>query len=1562
MILRHLNQKVLWSIVLGFLFSLGITWGQTPSLAALYYEDPEVLVSEHTRFPQALRIGNRIYLVYQRIIAAEGSANGTIQVEYQSSIDGLSWSSPSPIGPPVAFRGESPPPIFSFIRTENGRGTVALAEDGTTIRVYELINPDQNSGFTPLGFVRSEKTLVSPTIVARPDGGYFLFVTQDVDGRPSLVYSSSLTGGQWSSLTPFGGDERIILTFNPSYSYHRGEHVVTFQGVLPGLSNFYQIFIRRSTDGAEWSLPTQVTTLSDEVDRNLESSDYDNQRPRILSFPQGLFMTWERRTQTRNIQIYGTFLTPEGEVSNFPEPISNRGLGAGNPQVYNFQNIPLVTYFDNPSGSSRFFTALRRPTGWQYRVLSNPGGVHTFGSLVIDGTQRIHAFWQQRVSQQAGTSRIFYRLPDQQVDPPRLSPLNYVLGQRSNQDQIRYLIQPPADPSGIQGFAFSWSQERSRQPDQSRLTPLGNNQLTVPAVRDGEWYFAVQVLDGAGNWSRVETLTYFFDSTPPIPVVFRYPTLDESGFLGSNTFSLQWLPSDDPDLGGYAVALRFLGTQDRDLPASAPGLPEGFGQSVQVGSSIARQNFDNGLWGLTVSAVDRVGNVSNPNTLYFRLNKYIPVTRVSSARALENILGQIQLTFLGRGFTANGTIDEIVLDQDGQEPWDYRFIGGQDYRIASDTSISDLLIRDIRTGTYQILFSHTERGVYRVPSPLDLQDTGTVRFGDFTIYDPLKISLYSPGIVGRIIDNTFGYWTTMVLLLLTMILSAVRLVQVVQDGRELRFQARAIMYQLPRHGAARRVQMLRRQGISLGIKITVLIILLVSSVIALIALPLRTYFLTSQQETLSRGLEERVGVLIESMASGAVNILPTVETSTIELSQLILQSQVMEEAEFATISAITQIEGIPQERVWATTDPLLLGTSQAPADIDELNAFYFERALEGEYIAGVYSLEDPVSNLIPELQAQIDREAREKVGDIPDRLNNLLTEAVSLVFDTSNEAIIRRREIDSTIRGLNEQLDRILRDVAGPVRSVPTFVAESYNPAQSYYLFYKPVVFRGARAQAEDARYYQGMVRMGISTQIINEQIALTTQVIQNNIIIFSLIALAAGVAGAALLSLITILPIRKLVKGVETIRDTEDKVELKDFRIGIRSRDELFVLSDVIQQMASNLAKGAEKDKELLFGKDVQKMFISLDVGANNLKQTTGHIESEYSEFFGYYEGAKGVSGDYFYYQKITADTYAIVKCDISGKGISAALIMVEVATLFLNYFSGWEAKQQQRLRVAKALKESINSEKILTELVYNINDLIAERQFSGKFAALTIALFNEQTGDLTYCNAGDNLVNTFRKDQGKLVQTRLFASPASGMFNSKDFPVEFKEEKDKLKPGDVLLLYTDGMEESKRHYRSADGSDYRVTQKDIDDGMVAEGTLPETDSEELGPDRVNDIINALENREVYTLPKYFAPFEPDPLVFDFTEIVNTPENTVLGIVAVEKIFRLNPDPKAGPLDRVMIDKKVDDFLKNTFQNYMKYFHTPLDEDPKSLYRVYSGIREDEQYDDLTILAVKKK
>lgn len=161
--------------------------------------------------------------------------------------------------------------------------------------------------------------------------------------------------------------------------------------------------------------------------------------------------------------------------------------------------------------------------------------------------------------------------------------------------------------------------------------------------------------------------------------------------------------------------------------------------------------------------------------------------------------------------------------------------------------------------------------------------------------------------------------------------------------------------------------------------------------------------------------------------------------------------------------------------------------------------------------------------------------------------------------------------------------------------------------------------------------------------------------------------------------------------------------------------------------------------------------MFLPLDLDEAGRKLTSGKTVDDNVEFFGYYEGARGVSGDYFDYIKLDDRYYAIIKCDVAGKGVPAALIMVEVATLFLDYFRDWSYKKQ-------GLK--------IDQVVSRINDLLESRGFKGRFAAFTLCIMDSISGNVHFCNAGDNVINIYDAALKKMKEVILTEVSAAGVF----------------------------------------------------------------------------------------------------------------------------------------------------------------------------------------------------
>jgi hypothetical protein len=382
-----------------------------------------------------------------------------------------------------------------------------------------------------------------------------------------------------------------------------------------------------------------------------------------------------------------------------------------------------------------------------------------------------------------------------------------------------------------------------------------------------------------------------------------------------------------------------------------------------------------------------------------------------------------------------------------------------------------------------------------------------------------------------------------------------------------------------------------------------------------------------------------------------------------------------------------------------------------------------------------------------------------------------------------------------------------------------------------------------------------------------------------------------------------------------------------------------------------------------------VQKRFLPLVKGARGGTGSTAEEETAKVEVYGYYRGAKGVSGDYFDFKKVDDTHYALIKCDVAGKGVSAALIMVEVATIFISYCNEWK-KSAQRIAGIKDPKARLKAQQEIEPidtLVYRINDMVEERGFPGRFAALTICILDTETGAVTVCNAGDTIINIYESKKRMMTHNQLPDSPAAGTFASMlvEMKAPFRRVVQKLEHGDVLFLQTDGIEESKRHLRNAAFQEIICDEPGLAVGDVHLGTHKKGDKEgkeEFGTTRIDGVLNALFSKGTYTLVRNHNPIPGEELTFDYSSCTGTAREAVLALMAAEKVYRLIPDPHAGEGNRVIVDTMIAEFLEKHFRQYGRYFSHPLKEQADPAHVTFTHVMEDDQYDDLTILVVRRK
>ncbi|MCL2804408.1 MAG: SpoIIE family protein phosphatase [Treponema sp.] len=1510
-------MKKLFLLTLFSLLALSSVFAQS---ADFFWEAAEPFTPRQGKFPVSAYSDNFSVAAWQESAPNRDpgiAAAGIINIFMAVKEGGNDWQQRGIVAGPYAFSGTEPS-IINLVIDNRGRIIIAAAAGGTEIQI--LISQDRGRSFQRQTINTGGENSVAPRIFVRADGGYLLFVTRGSTQSLSIFYSRSSDGINWSPFEFFTPESTLALNFLPTHASLGSRDFVFFQSLVMGADAIttFQLYYKTSNDGGRtWTESRRFTTFNDPVQITADPNSFDNQRPHVIRSGENLFIVWERRLANLPPGIYAATINANGNIVGAVERLNNTDAYCNNPIAFIHGNAPVVVWFDNRSRNNRIVLAQRRDLSWQNHLLSSAAMDASFARPVIshDGA---YIFWQTTV-RDAG--RIFVLAPDHSVDSPRLSAVNFTPARANRSERARVSWNIPADTSGIYGFSWSWSQDiNTVPPEQVMIYNIGNTSnlnMENTADRDGLWYFSVRAQDYAGNWSEPARISYYRKTIPPPQVTIRQPELDSNGFMLSNTFNMLWEPSTDPFIAGYTWNLQYLGMNTAAANESFRIISPP--SAIMGGNTLVNYiNQDNGLWAFTVSAIDQAGNIGQPSSLIFRMNKFIPYTTISFVDAQQDEQGELTIRILGRGFLTNGRITSVVLEHGDRQQ------AAESFTILSDREIGGIRYENIEEGRHRLRIEHSTRGWYTAAPFITTIRTGTVKFGDYTQEWRPSWNIQSNG---KITLNPI--MALAVILAIFCILGLIAIIrgisEVITESMAVKQEALAIITGdfMPMEKKQKIVK-IEKRGRGLSYKLASFTIALVLLIVIMISIPMYYFMTTTQRETLLKSLQERSKVLLEGLASSARTYMPMGERGVLEMMYLPSQSAALEEASYITITGYG-IGSIHTDHVWASNDPNI----DSKIDTTELRS-------------GVSRFNDSLSDYLQEISIDLNSRAQVQAREVAQSIRDLTQQAQTIPYDDAN--MERLMYIQATINSQEVKLTEILSGLTGNIGSYPEFdITRTINNKNRTYIFYKPIMYRlGA-----DDNFFRGFVLLEVNLDTIIRSIFLGQMTLLLTIGIVALIAIAIGVIGAVILSALIVRPIRTLVRHIEMIRDTEDKTKLAGVEIKIPSQDEIAVLGSTINDMTHGLAKAALAASDLSIGKEIQKKFIPLEMDNQGNKLTTGSNQTKNLTFFGYYEGAKGVSGDYFDYRDLDGRYYAIIKCDVAGKGIPAALIMIQVATMFLNYFKQWKPNE-------KGMH--------IEDVVYQINDFIETLGFKGRFAAFTLCLFDSETGIVRFCNAGDNIINLYDASEGKIKTITLPTTPATGVLPN--FMIEstggYKVQTVTINKGDILLLYTDGIEEAKRRFRNKDFKEIICTEGPVD--TPHENHLSGQADEELSADRVKDIINAVMAKQIYTLKKYHNPEDTEDLQFDFSTCEGQAEDVIMAMVSVEKMFRCYKPKNAGESSRVLVDKKVDEFLKNHFIQYRRYCSHTREYPENPAYMYYTHVMEDEQYDDLTILGIKRK
>ena len=193
---------------------------------------------------------------------------------------------------------------------------------------------------------------------------------------------------------------------------------------------------------------------------------------------------------------------------------------------------------------------------------------------------------------------------------------------------------------------------------------------------------------------------------------------------------------------------------------------------------------------------------------------------------------------------------------------------------------------------------------------------------------------------------------------------------------------------------------------------------------------------------------------------------------------------------------------------------------------------------------------------------------------------------------------------------------------------------------------------------------------------------------------------------------------------------------------------------------------------KEMMAQQDVQKdLEFATQVQLGFLPNKRPTVEGY--NFGDYYEAAQNVGGDYFDYVTLPDGKIVFALADVAGKGVSAALLMA---------------------RLYSAVRFHVLSCPTAAEAMTKLNEEISQCGLGHRFITCVIGFLDPSTHEVAIANAG-HMSPLIRSQQGspETIPRELSGMPL-GIMNNQVFP----EAKLQLSPGDLILIYTDGVTES--------------------------------------------------------------------------------------------------------------------------------------------------------------------
>lgn len=249
----------------------------------------------------------------------------------------------------------------------------------------------------------------------------------------------------------------------------------------------------------------------------------------------------------------------------------------------------------------------------------------------------------------------------------------------------------------------------------------------------------------------------------------------------------------------------------------------------------------------------------------------------------------------------------------------------------------------------------------------------------------------------------------------------------------------------------------------------------------------------------------------------------------------------------------------------------------------------------------------------------------------------------------------------------------------------------------------------------------------------------------------------------------------RTITRSVDDLHRGTLEVGQGDFshHIPVRGKHQLSELAESfntmtakIRQLIGEVKKKEKLEAEMEIGREVQSsLFPKCAPEIKTLEMTALCIPGRI------------VSGDYYDYLRLDERWTAIALGDVSGKGVSAALLMASLQSALHAQLKFSDACSWPGFSTAK--------------LMAQISQQLYENTPPEKYATFFCSVYDDETGRLRYTNAGH--LNPILVRDGKTM-----ALEGGGMVAGLLPDVSYEEQEVQLQTGDLVAIFTDGISEA--------------------------------------------------------------------------------------------------------------------------------------------------------------------